>query len=87
MKQQKDRRHELRERLDTYRSALKCQICSEGTMCCLDFHHTNPKSKDINPGDMVGSGWSWERMMKEIDKCIVLCANCHRKVHANIIQL
>src|SRR5271166_6048350 len=69
MEQQKDRRHELRERLQVYRSGLKCEVCGEGEQCCLDFHHTDSKTKELEIGSVVGRGWSWERILKEINKC------------------
>src|SRR3989344_5619954 len=46
----------------------------------LEFHHKNPSTKEFN---LVLNGLtrSWERTRKEIEKCDLLCANCHREKH------
>lgn len=67
-----------------FKSTLKCQRCPENDPCTFDFHHLDPKTKDgtlINR--MVRLGWSWARVIAEIEKCICLCSNCHRKTHAH----
>lgn len=43
----------------------------------LHFHHIDPSEKEIGLAKAANSGYSKERMQKEIDKCILLCANCH----------
>ena len=48
----------------------------------MDFHHRDPKQKDIMPGASLRR-WSEERYIKEIDKCDLLCSNCHRTLHAS----
>ena len=45
-----------------------------------DFHHTNPKEKDADPGTLMS--YNWDTLKEELDKCILLCANCHRLTHA-----
>jgi hypothetical protein len=77
------RRQTLRERLSEYKSKLKCSRCPETHPACLEFHHRDPKEKDFQLGDMVRLGYGWETILTEIKKCEVLCANCHRKEHAN----
>lgn len=72
------------ERFQTYKSTLQCAFCGEATPCCLDFHHKDPTSKDFTISDMVSSV-GWDTLMAEINKCVVACANCHRKVHADLI--
>lgn len=73
-----------REKFHLLKSTLSCQICNEANSCCLDFHHIDKKKFNIgNSRDSV----SWKILLEEIKKCIVLCANCHRKIHAGIIQL
>lgn len=44
-----------------------------------DFHHRDPKDKEADPGSLMHR--SWETIFKEINKCMLLCANCHRIVH------
>lgn len=60
-----------------------CLICGEKEICCLDFHHLHDKEFVIASGRDV----SKKRLLDELSKCIVLCANCHRKLHAGKIQL
>jgi hypothetical protein len=47
----------------------------------LEFHHREPKLKEIVVSKALDWGWSIERILNEIAKCDVLCANCHRKQH------
>jgi len=61
----------------------KCKTC--GYSKCLDaleFHHRNPKEKKFKLSSaMYGEGFSQEEIVAEINKCDLLCANCHREVH------
>ena len=52
----------------------------------LEFHHINPSEKEIGLKQSL-SKLSKETVEKEIDKCILLCSNCHREVHGNITKL
>lgn len=78
---QKKRRQELREWFDDYKKTLKCSQCPEDHIACLDFHHLDPSKKEMSLSNLLTNGWSKERIMEEVDKCIVLCSNCHRKLH------
>lgn len=49
-----------------------------------DFHHLNPKEKDFGLGDKT-STVKWDKVQTEIDKCILVCANCHRQIHSGDI--
>ena len=63
-----------------------CQKC--GYSKCiesLDFHHKNPSEKEFTIGQHRNK--SKEKLLEEIEKCVCLCSNCHRKVHAGIINL
>ncbi len=77
----KQRKRDIKAWLNSYKSTLTCSRCSESHPACLEFHHRNPAEKEINLSWVVSWGWSIERIEREIDKCIVLCANCHRKQH------
>lgn len=68
------------DRFQAWKSTLSCTMCSESDAVCLDFHHVEPAHKDFGIGNAVPS-MSWKQLMKEIEKCIVVCSNCHRKVH------
>jgi hypothetical protein len=57
----------------------KCSRCPESDHRCLDFHHLDAKMKTASISNMVKNGCSMKKILKEIAKCIVLCANCHRK--------
>ena len=75
------KRKELREWFVEYKSKLVCLKCNESDWTCLDFHHVDSKTKSMTISLMVGRQHSKENIMAEIAKCVVLCANCHRKVH------
>ena len=62
-------------------SGLSCERCGEDHPAALDFHHRDPSEKEIEFSRMYHMNWSIERMMAEIEKCDVLCSNCHRKLH------
>jgi hypothetical protein len=72
----KAKQHEI---LHDYKRTHPC-ACGESEIACLDFHHINPAEKDFHM-TKVGSVSS-ARIQAEILKCVVLCANCHRKGHA-----
>ena len=81
----KVRRLELSEWWRSYKSTLTCNRCPESHVACLHFHHTDPSEKEGNISSKLNH-WSKERIMKEVAKCEVLCANCHAKEHFKIVQ-
>ena len=75
-------RQKKRDWLIEYKSTLLCENCSyDKNPRVLHFHHKDKNNKRCNVGDMVGSGYSIESIKKEINKCIVLCSNCHQENH------
>ncbi len=80
-------KNKVRGKYREYKEHLSCSICGEFEPCCLDFHHTDPKEKEGNVPNLVDWKRSWERVEEEIEKCVVLCSNCHRKVHAGLLEL
>lgn len=67
-----------KEMRDGYLKQNPC-ACGESDISCLDFHHIEgKKGGDIYPTRATNR----KRFEKEISKCVVLCANCHRKLHA-----
>ncbi|MCC6460155.1 MAG: hypothetical protein IT260_06775 [Saprospiraceae bacterium] len=61
----------------------RCQLNLNNThYSVFEFHHLNPKIKEFNWTKLRMT--SWEKITQELDKCILLCANCHRIIHAEI---
>ncbi|MDP3772266.1 MAG: HNH endonuclease signature motif containing protein [bacterium] len=80
-----ERRHKLCTMAREYEGD-KCQLCGYKRYAgALDFHHLDPKKKDFGIS-VRGVTRSWEKIKKEINKCVLVCANCHREIHAGIAQ-
>lgn len=74
------RRRELKQKSVEYKGG-KCQYCGYNkSLSALEFHHVDPTEKDFNLAS-GGSIKKWEYVKEELDKCILLCANCHREEH------
>lgn len=82
IKQIQEYQQRVKDWIREIKSDLSCLYCKEEAIECLDFHHRDPKEKDVTIAAAVKNGWGKERILKEIEKCDVLCANCHRKLHA-----
>lgn len=78
----KDRRRlEIRQWFAEMKEQLRCTRCPEDFWACIEFHHTDQSSKEYSLSDMASRGFSKKRILAELAKCTVLCANCHRKEH------
>lgn len=71
-------RKEKKRWVDEIKSTLKCEKCGENHIATLDFHHIDPNEKEFG---IARNYFSKEKILKEIEKCVVLCSNCHRKLH------
>lgn len=67
-------------RWSLFKSSLKCTKCGFNHTAALDFHHTDPTQKENLVSKLVSNG-CYAAAMEEVQKCIVLCANCHRVHH------
>lgn len=77
-------RQRLKERA-VYVLGDKCQCCGYNQcITALEFHHLDPNEKETNFGDNANR--SWATTNAEIQKCILVCANCHREIHAGLID-
>lgn len=61
----------------------KCCICGETTYCCLELHHIRDKLYNISQAVKT---LPTKLFKKELDKCICVCSNCHKKLHNGIIK-
>lgn len=75
-----------RDFLDALKQNLACVMCKESEPCCLDFHHLEQQSKDFVIAESANRNRSIECILEEIQKCICVCSNCHRKIHRGIIK-
>lgn len=81
-----NRRRQLKMMAVEYKGG-KCIICGyDKYIRALEFHHLNADSKDFSIST-TGTTRSWEKNKIELDKCICVCANCHREIHGNLINL
>ncbi len=80
----------LKERVQSFKRRAveylggKCVDCGLQTdmVAVYDFHHVNPSEKDSTIASLMSRVKSWKRIQGELDKCVLLCANCHRIRHA-----
>lgn len=70
-----------KDTLQDLKSELKCAKCGENRGYVLDFHHRDPSTKGATIARMTSNNYTLDRVQKEIEKCVVLCANCHREFH------
>jgi len=65
----------------------KCQVCGyDRCKRALSFHHKEPSQKDFGLSSR-GLTRSWEKTKIEIDKCILVCANCHMEIHEGMVNI
>lgn len=72
------------EKFQEWKVQQKCCKCGEAETCCLDLHHLDPTQKDVAVATVTRS-WTWNKLQTEIQKCIVVCRNCHAKIHAGLL--
>lgn len=81
-----DNRSLIKQWALTYKGK-KCARCGYNNCIeALDFHHIDPTQKDFNLSDR-NLILDWEVIKLELDKCILLCANCHRELHAGLWEV
>ena len=71
---------DIRDWYHEIKSSLKCQECGFSHPAALDFHHIGKKESEVSN---IIKSCNNERILEEIEKCIVLCSNCHRIHHFN----
>lgn len=79
----RNRRKEIKESLINYKGG-KCEKCGyDKCIKALQFHHIDPNKKDFTISKNIKS-LKFEDVKKEVDKCILVCANCHAEIHDNV---
>jgi hypothetical protein len=77
----RNRAHLLR-----YLLAHPCADCGEADPVVLDCHHVDPGRKGGDVSTLVAKGLPWKLVRRELEKTVTLCANCHRRRHAEADQ-
>ncbi|OGC56282.1 hypothetical protein A2200_00830 [candidate division WWE3 bacterium RIFOXYA1_FULL_41_11] len=64
-----------------------CNICGYNRcLAALEFHHKEGQKKDFGLS-CRGLTRSWETIKKELEKCVLVCSNCHKEIHSGVVQL
>ena len=80
-------RHRTKERMVEAMGG-KCQCCGYAT--CKDglaFHHIDPTQKELAFGSLRANPKTWDKVVDELKKCILVCHNCHSEIHAGVREL
>lgn len=72
------RKSSIRDQYYEIKKGLKCAECGNSDYRVLEFDHIDRSTKEFCIGAGMKMGYSLDRIQKEIEKCQVLCANCHR---------
>jgi hypothetical protein len=75
-----ERRKKYQKAWVEYKSKLSCQHCGENHPATFDFHHVERGPENVKIFQLIKNG-SYKKVYEELKKCVVLCANCHRKLH------
>ena len=68
--------------LTEYKTGKPCADCGQVfDPICMDFHHEDPSLKKDQVRMLLRDGYSMESVQAEIDKCVLICSNCHRLRH------
>jgi hypothetical protein len=76
--------------VENYKNNTGCYCRSCGTYdhpVCMDYHHLEESEKRGTVANLSSHGYKWDVIKEEIDKCILLCSSCHRKIHEGLICL
>ena len=79
-KQKTDKSNERIAKFREYKKTLKCNRCGYDDYRALEFHHPNDDKDNFEPC-VIARMRSWDNVLKELNKCEVLCSNCHRIEH------
>jgi hypothetical protein len=72
--------HATKRKFLEYKRTLRCEHCGNNDHRVLEFHHL--RDKETTVAALVSRKLAWSKIEAEIEKCSVLCANCHRIEHS-----
>lgn len=71
-------KNKLREKMLKYLSDKSCSVCGISDVRVLEFDHKDPSTKSFAIAAAIANTRSWDKILTEINKCQILCANCHK---------
>lgn len=77
----RERRAEIKHKAIKYKGGSCAKCGYDADISALEFHHVDPSAKEFNISKHA-LGKPWKEVKQELNKCILLCANCHREVHS-----
>lgn len=81
-----ERRRKIKKQLIDFKGG-KCQICGyDKCLRALEFHHVDASEKDFNISANIKK-MSLDRIKNELNKCVLLCSNCHKEVHDGLVEI
>ena len=81
-----ERRRKLKQMLVEHKGGV-CAVCGyKKYIGAFDLHHLDHSQKEFGLS-VRGLTRSWEKLRAEADKCILVCANCHREIHGGVLKL
>ena len=84
-KERNRRKHEHKKEILQELKSVGCCVCGEKELCCLDFHHIDQEHKEFNMGSALNK--TDGKIVAEATKCVVVCSNCHRKIHGGVLNI
>lgn len=82
-KSKQPRKADLKQFVLDIKKSSSCQKCGFSDYRALQFHHIISDDKQDAISNMVANGYGKEKLLDEIKKCSILCANCHQIEHFN----
>jgi hypothetical protein len=82
----KEAARKLKLLIEAIKKEKGCAICKETDPIVLVFHHLDSSKKDFAISKAIGTRYSVKRILHEIEKCAVVCANCHLRIHAGTLM-
>ena len=82
----KNYRSRLKNKYIEWKRDKSCVCCGENDECCFELHHLDGSTKENHPSRILQSK-GWEAFLQEASKCVLVCANCHRRIHAGKITI
>lgn len=73
------------QKYNEWKRSYGCCFCGEDEPICLELHHKDKTTKEFSPSNL--RTYSWNTLMKEAKKCIIVCSNCHKKFTQELLVI